>query len=256
MNVNRDIVEKTVGILSKGLTVILVWTMVIGILLSMMQGRLNRNDPNAELTEEQRALQDSLAGVEGARNPYIPENWPPAMNMIYPDLKLVDYTGQAFDLSSYAGRVIIMEYIDMNDPISQAQSGAGVVGALPGTYVEQDETNSETFEEVFRKTALADITLPNANLLHIKVIVYGSNGAQASVDDAEKWAKHFDLKKSDNFIVAVPEKDFRGKETLQILAGYQLLDKNLVLRADSAGVTPKHNLRLTLIPLAEKLITR
>lgn len=256
MNIDRDIVEKIIGRVSKVLTVILIWTMVIGIFLSMIQGRLNRVGPDPELTEEQRALQDSIAGVEGSRNPFIPENWPPAMNTIYPNIKLVDYTGQPFDLESYAGRIIIIEYIDLNDPISQAQSGAALAGVLPGTFVEQDETNSEPFDEVFRKTALNDITLPDPNLLHIKVLVYGVNGGQATVDDAERWANHFDLKKSDNFIVAVPEKDFRGKETLQMLTGYQLLDRNLVLRVDSAGVAPKHNLRLTLIPLAEKLITR
>ncbi|MBV1889194.1 MAG: hypothetical protein KUG67_03010 [Proteobacteria bacterium] len=90
--------------------------------------------------------------------------------------------------------------------------------------------------------------------MELKIIVYGTDGAAGSRDDAEQWAEHFRLNEEDNIIVAAPSKDMRSDESQSLVRGFQLLDKNMMLRVDSSGVMPKHNLQMTLAPLVPKLI--
>ncbi len=179
------------------------------------------------------------------------EHWPPKMNQPYPDLELLDRSGRAFRISDLGGYIIVISYIDMSSPVSQAQAGAAVVGAYGGT--KEIDKYSESFSQVVRKNAVNGFSLPNDNVLEINVIVYGQDGSQATLNDADSWAKHFDLDLDRGIIVAVPKKDLRGKDVQEILTGYQLVDRHMMLRVDSAGTEPKHNLKMTLVPLLTKL---
>ncbi len=179
-------------------------------------------------------------------------DWPPKMNTAYPDIALIDQKGASFSLSSLAGKTVIVEFIDMTSPISQAQSGASILGAYGG--VSEVDAFAMPFSDVLKQNTDAGITLPKDNVIILKVIVYGKSGAQGSRDDAQNWAEHFNLQKSNGYIVAVSEKDLRNDDTANLIGGYQLLDRYTKLRVDSAGALPKHNLKITLIPLAEKLM--
>ncbi len=181
----------------------------------------------------------------------IPYYWPPKMNHPYPDLELLDRDGRTFKLSDLKGYVIVMSYVDMSSPTSQAQAGAAVTGAY-GITNEIDKY-AEPFTQVVRKNAPNDFTLPNDVVLEIDVLVYAQDGSQATLADVDKWAEHFDLDLEHGIIVAVPKKDIRGEEVQIILTGYQLVDQHKMLRVDSAGMEPKHNLKMTLVPLLSKL---
>ncbi|PCI56350.1 MAG: hypothetical protein COB36_06130 [Alphaproteobacteria bacterium] len=207
----------------------------------------------AQILEEQRKMRIILATVSKG-NENLPEVWPAKMNVAYPDFELFDQKGEKFLLSSLEGRVIILEYIDISSPVSQAQSGSAAVGVYFGAKSQELNKEAQPFSNVIKKVTNGAFMLPNDNILELKIIVYGADGAPGSRDDAEQWAQHFKIAESENVIVAVPALDMRSEESQSLVRGFQLLDKNLILRVDSSGVMPKHNLEMTLVPLVPKLI--
>jgi len=73
--------------------------------------------------------------------------------------------------------------------------------------------------------------------------------------DAKEWADHFHMKRSQNHIVLAGTKEFIGKASYNLIPGFQLIDKNFVLRADSTGHNPRHDLWRYLLPMMPKLIS-
>ena len=202
-----------------------------------------------------KSIQNRLQSVEKSKN--LPTDWPPKMNALYPDLALIDQTGKSFQLSELKGRVLVLEYVDMSSPVSQAQSGAGLLGAYG--YTKEIDEFTEPFDEVLRKNpglGQTPLVLPHAELIQVKIIVYSQDDKQASRDDAQFWAEHFGFTRDRNIIVAVAREDIRIDSVEALITGYQLIDKNFNLRVDSAGTAPKHNLKLTLIPLVPKLLNQ
>ncbi len=230
---------------------------ILGLLmiLSVVHIEKNKKSPEeiARILKETKELRDIMA--KGGRvNDNLPDPWPPKMNKPYPDILMFDQEGKEFTLSSLKGKVIIMEFIDINSPVSQAQSGAGLLGAYYAASSMDVDKYARPFAQVLRKNTAQGLVLPNDSIVELKVIVYGEGGSAGTRDDAQNWAKHFDLKKSDNVIVAVPKKDIRGDVSSKLISGFQLIDKNMLLRVDSSGVEPKHSLAMTLVPLVPKLI--
>lgn len=208
---------------------------------------------NAIIAEQRMEAQMRLAGknVRPKKERHLPDPWPPEMNTPYPNLILLDETGKEFLLHDYAGKVVVLEYIDMSSKQSQAQSGAALLGAY-GNMTEVDRLVM-TFADAFRKEVGEEMKYPNDNIVELKILVYTDDGSQPGVDDAEKWMDHFDLLGNDNVVVAVSKSDLRAQSTQNMIGGFQLLDRQSRLRVDSSGPAPKHNLRMTLVPLAQKL---
>ncbi len=230
---------------------------ILGLLmiLSVVHIETNKKSPEeiAKILEESKEMRAIMA-KGGQLNKNLPEIWPPKMNNVYPDFAMIDQEGREFLLSSLKGKVIIVEYIDISSPVSQAQSGARKFGAYYAASSSDIDEYAKPFAEVLKKNTSGSIVLPNDNIIELKIIIYGEGGGAGTRDDAQQWAQHFNLKKSDNVIVAVTKNDFRGKESDVIISGFQLLDKNMLLRVDSSGATPKHSLAMTLVPLVPKLI--
>lgn len=251
MEVTRAGIDKTLSVMIRGL----FGCLMVLMFLAFVSIEANKK-PDAEIAkilEEQRKMRIILATASKG-NENLPEVWPPKMNVVYPDFELFDQKGEKFLLSSLAGRVIILEYIDISSPISQAQSGSATAGVYFGAKSQELNKEAQPFSDIVNKITNGAFTLPNDNILELKVLVYGADGAPGSRDDAEQWAQHFKLEESDNVIVAVPSLDMRSDESQSLVRGFQLLDKNMILRVDSSGVMPKHNLRMTLVPLVPKLI--
>ncbi len=225
------------------------------LLLSVVYIESNKKSPEeiAKILDEAREMREILA-KGGRLNTNLPDPWPPKMNKQYPEIELFDQEGKELTISSLKGKVLIVEYIDISSPISQAQSGAGLLGAYYASASQDIDKYAQPFSKILMDNTDNSLILPNENIIELKIIIYGENANAGSRDDAYNWASHFDLDKSDNVIVAVPKKDIRGEIATSIIGGYQLVDKNGILRVDSAGSNPKHNLKMTLVPLVPKLI--
>lgn len=251
MEITRAKIDKAISYMIRRLIGILIILMLVSVYV--LEDNKKSPEEIARIIEERKEMRSILASG-GNLNQNLPKIWPPKMNSVYPDLELYDQKGQKFMLSSLAGHVIIVEYIDALSPISQAQSGSATHGLYYGAKTQELNRQALPFSDVIKKHTNGAFLLPNDNIFELKIIVYGADATAASRDDAEQWAQHFKLKEADNVIVAVPSKDMRGDESQSLITGFQLLDKNMVLRVDSSGVMPKHNLQMTLVPLVPKLI--
>ena len=209
-------------------------------------------EANKKPWEERKKVLAEWNGIE-LPNENLPTPWPPEMNKPYPDIPLIDASGNEFNLSKYSGKIIVVEYVDMTSPVSQSYSGAkkyGVYGKPSNSYDE----SVMSFESLVAKETMGKVHIPNHDIIYLKIIIYNDNGEQAKPEDAKLWADHFKFKPENNYIIAVPQKDIRDKRTDKIVPGIQLVDSDFLLRVDSAGPNPKHDLRFRLVPLIPVLL--
>lgn len=247
--IDRKLIDKILGYAIAACVSVLM-VLIFGSVIAVEVSKKSAPEREELLLSQRKKIERFVA--ERQENENLPNVWPPKMNVPYPDIELFDQKGQAFKISQLAGKILIVEYIDMSSPISQAQSGAKTKGAF-GIMQDVDQY-AEPFYDTLRKNAEGSISFPNNKVIHLKIIAYTQDGAQPSRDDAQNWAAHFGFKKENNIIVAVPKNDLRDLRTQDLVTGFQLVDKNQKLRVSSAGTAPKHNLKLTLIPLFEKLL--
>ncbi len=250
---DREKVNKII-ILSVKILFSALFVLIALAVISLEGTKKPQKEIDAVLNKQRVSMRAILAGKDITKE--IPEgtkvhHWPPKMNQPYPDLELIDRNGRVFKLSDLKGYIIVMSYIDMSSPISQAQAGAAVVGAY-GVTKEVDKY-TEPFSQVVAKNASDGFVLPNDGVLEVNVLVYAQDGAQATLNDADKWAEHFDLNLERGIVVAVPKDDLRSSDAQSVVAGYQLVDQHMMLRVDSAGLEAKHNLKMTLVPMLSKL---
>jgi len=251
--IDREIVNKIITMSVK----VLFSTLFVLIAVSFIyleETKKPQKEIDAILDKQYQNIRDIFAGKDitgEAKEGKVAYHWPPKMNQPYPDMELLDRNGRVFRLSDLKGYVIVMSYIDMSSPISQAQAGAVVTGAYG--FTKEVDKYAESFSQVVRKNAVDGFILPNDGVLEINVLVYAQDGSQATLSDADEWAEHFGLDLDHGIIVAVPTKDLRSKTAQSVITGYQLVDQHMMLRVDSAGLTPKHNLKMTLVPLLSKL---
>ena len=179
-----------------------------------------------------------------------PKVWPPIVGKPYPDLDLIDQEGVEFKLSYLKGKVIIIEPIGMTCAACQAFSGGHEYGAFENNPV---ESYSQSFRKIFPKYAKG-LRLPSKDIAFVQIILYDMKLGKPNKEDANKWAKHFNISKNDNHFVTVFPYDMRSRISFNMIPGFQLIDRNFILRADSTGHRPTHNLYKELIPLTPKLV--
>lgn len=203
--------------------------------------------------EERNKVIDEMTRVAQGlpKNANLPVPWPPHMNSEYPDFEVIDQEGNQFKVSTLKGKVILIEMIDMMNPVSLSYNGAkehGLIGKA-----ESFDEYEDSLPIAIKENGTGSFVLPNPEVIVLKLIIYNQDGTQPNSLDAENWANYYRLTKEDNYIVAVPVKDFRGDESKKIVPGYQLIDRDFNLRVDAAGPAPKHNFKMSLIPHIGKL---
>ncbi|MGH1456246.1 MAG: peroxiredoxin family protein [Alphaproteobacteria bacterium] len=180
----------------------------------------------------------------------MPNPWPPVVGQRYPDLELIDPDGGRFRLSQLRGKVIIIEPTGMNCPACQAFSGAHEYGAYENNPVQE---YVESVRAVFPRYANG-LKLPNRDIIFVQLLLYDMKLGKPTVHDALKWAQHFNIYQVPNYYVAVAVDDLRGDVSFNMIPGFQLIDQNFILRADSTGHRPKADLYSELIPSAARLV--
>lgn len=219
-------------------TIILTTLLLFMIGLSVLVAESSKKPP--EVRNRIMADLKNQAAIQAS----LPKPWPPQMNKPYPNFGLVDQEGKAIKLSDFRGKVILIENVDMGNKVSQALSG-GIVD-LPEA--------PQPIQKIVGEYSEGKVSLPNPEIILIKILYYNEKGERPTQADAARWAAHFKLSRTDNVIVAVPDQDMRAYYTSLIIPGYQLVDRAFNLRVDSAGENPKHSLEMTLIPLLAKLL--
>lgn len=168
----------------------------------------------------------------------IPKPWPPETGKAYPDLILVNYDGKTVQLSSFKGKVIIVEPIGMNCPACNAFNGAHRMGGFGGTVPQPD---LGSFEVYLRERT--GISLFDDRIVFVQLLLYDLGLDPVDQIEAHEWAKHFGLTRRSNTYVLAGGPDMINSASYNLIPGYQLIDKQFILRVDSTGHNPRDSLR-------------
>lgn len=168
----------------------------------------------------------------------------------YKDFEYTDLNGSPFRLSSLKGKVILIEPIGMSCPACQALSGGNTVGGVFGAQPQSDLRDiSRLLGEYGDGVSLSD-----PDLVFAQIIFYGPTMAEATLVEARQWADHFKLTGKPNTYVLIAPRRYQGPVAYNLIPGFQLVDKDFVLRSDSTGHHPRENLYRTLLPMVRGLL--
>lgn len=176
--------------------------------------------------------------------------WPPRVGAYYPDLTLLNAaTGKPLRLSSLRGQTIVVEPIGMSCPACQAFSGAKKLGGFRNFSA---QPGLSSFEEYVAQYAGA--TLGSRNFVFVQLLLYGPDMQAPTLKDAQEWAKHFGLLSKPNCYVLVGSQQLIGSASYNMIPGFQLIDKNFVLRSDATGHNPTNDMWKHFFPALKSLI--
>ncbi len=179
-----------------------------------------------------------------------PVFWPPREGYYYPNLSLTNYDGKQISLSSLKGKVILFEAIGMSCPACQAFAGAGKNG-ISGLGGVVPQIGMSNVDELLSQQ---NISPHDPRLVVVQILLYNLSMQAPSVNDARLWAKHFHLEGKPNRYVLAGTSSLMGNASYNLIPGFQLVDKSYVLRCDSTGHNPKHNLYTELLPMLKKML--
>lgn len=179
-------------------------------------------------------------------------NWPPQEGIEYPDLEMVNSSGDKVKLSSFKGKVIVIKPIGMNCPACNAWAGGQEKGGFDGI---RPQSNLESFD-VYAKQRGVD--LENDKIVIINLLLFNMNLKPTDSVDAKAWEEHFGFANSSNHIVLAGSDELLNSAnydaSYKMVPGFHLVDKNFILRSDASGHHPKRNLYTHLIPKITKLL--
>ncbi len=176
--------------------------------------------------------------------------WPPVLGQAYPDLKLTDQNGKTVQLSSFKGKVILLEPVAMTCAACNAFSGGNQVGPFPGAQAQNGLLSIEEYVAKYSGGA----SLRKQRIIFVQLVIYNMRNEAPSKADIKSWANHFKLSGVKNFYVLAGSKDLLTPASWNMIPGFQLIDKNFTLVSDSTGHNPKHNLFKTLLPMIKKVM--
>lgn len=189
---------------------------------------------------------------EAVSAPVLPVPWPPRVGATYPDLELVNRAGKSLRLSSFRGKVILVEPVGMSCPACNAFSGANA--GLGGFRGLRPQEGVQSIETLLQRKAKG-VKLRNPDLVLVQVLLYDYEMGVPDVQDARDWAQHFGLSPKEARVV-VPRNDLRGPASYNLIPGFHLVDRDFVLRYDATGHNPRDDLWSDLLPAIPRLLDR
>ncbi len=174
--------------------------------------------------------------------------WPPQVGQEYPDLELVDQDGNVTALSEFRGKVILLEPVGTACRACVALAGGREYGAFDGTRPQEDLESIETYTARF-----GGIELDDPRVVFVQLLLLNNDLQAPTPAEGRAWAQHFKMQRSENQVVLVGDSTLVRPASRQMIPGFQLIDKNFILRADSTGHTPRDNLYTKLLPMIKQL---
>jgi lipopolysaccharide export system protein LptA len=155
------------------------------------------------------------------------EFWPPRRGERYPNLALYDHRGQLVSLASLRGKVILIEPVGMTCEACQAFAGAGKLGGYGNQPM---KAGGDALEDYFPRYT-GGLSLFDPRIAYVQVLLYGLQLHTPSPYDAKAWAHHFKFDERPNVYVLAGTPELMGPASFAMIPGFQLIDKNFVLRA-------------------------
>lgn len=185
------------------------------------------------------------AAIAPAKARY-PMYWPPSLNTYYPDIEMMSISGKPVRLSSYAGKVILVEPIGMSCPACQTFAGGDRAGGINGVT---PQIGAESADKMLTG---AVIKPSDPRLIRVQLLLYGPNMQAPTLAEAQAWAKHFGFGQKPNEVVLIADSRHQNNASYNMIPGYQLIDKSFVMRSDACGHNPQNALYDHLLPILKK----
>ncbi len=176
--------------------------------------------------------------------------WPPEVGEPYPDLELFDESGTPVRLSELRGNVLLVEPIRMACSACQSFTGSQRWGPF-GAVLPQ--AGLVSLEQLLDNNA-PGVKTTKRGLQVVQIVFFNMDGQPPRPADLRAWSKHFHLHER-NILVLGANKEAADQTARMIIPGFQLVDKEFVLRADATGSSPEQDLNDELLPLIPHLIT-
>lgn len=192
-----------------------------------------------------------LAGNQEGPRTSNPQYWPPALNNYYPDMELLNQDGGRTRLSSFKGKVIVIEPIGMSCPACQAFAGANRSGVRPYGGV-RPQANLQSFEELLKR--YTGLSLGDPRLVFVQLLLYNPSMQAPSQAEARQWAANFGMRTGAGCYVLVGRQNMVNKYSYDMIPGFQLVDRDFVLRSDSTGHNPRNNLYTHFFPMLKRVL--
>jgi hypothetical protein len=179
-----------------------------------------------------------------------PAVWPPRVGEPYPDLHLVDQTGNVTALSAFKGHVLLVEMIGMTCPACQGFSGAKRLGTFGGVT---SDGGLPSIDELLPQYARG-VTLPSDDLILVQILLFDMQMGAPTADDARAWAAHFHRDVANHQYVLAGGPALHNQASFVMVPGFHLVDRKLVLRWDATGHNPRHNVYTELLPAIPSIL--
>ena len=189
-----------------------------------------------------------MADLQRARNQLA--NWPPRVGLPFPGLELRNHAGDLVSVDSLRGKPSLIEIVAMSCAGCQAYSGGDKFGGFGG-FPSQTELDSI---ETYFKRFTGGLNLHNNEINFVQIVIYNLQLKPAEPPDVAAWRIHFNLDRHSNTKVLTGGAPLANQASFNMIPGFLLLDKDLVVRYDATGHNPRHNLYTELLPAIPKLL--
>ncbi|MEM9366439.1 MAG: hypothetical protein AAGD07_10620 [Planctomycetota bacterium] len=190
------------------------------------------------------ATVDTMSRDLAPKLPPVVGQWPPRVGAFYPDLNLMDQQGEPFQLSSLAGKVILLELAAIPCKGCQAFAGANRRGGYAGIAV---QPGLDSIHEYAKRFGGVDIQNQH-NVAFVQLLLYGKSMRHPTQQEVTGWARHFGMDRNRNLVVLRGDPSMVNRASYDRIPGFHLIDRDFVLRYDSCGHQPQHDLYYQLLP--------
>jgi hypothetical protein len=192
-----------------------------------------------------------VRGVAAPASPNADIQWPPKLGAEYPDLVLRDLSGNEVHLDRYRGVPLLLEPIGMSCKGCMAFAGGHHVGGFRGM---KPQPELKSFKEYLRRFG-GGTRLDDGSIESVQILFYGPDGRTApTLEEANEWAQQY-CRYSPTTTVLFADQAMIRPGTKAMIPGFQLIDRNFVLRSD-AGNPPKEDVFRTLIPMMRSVASK
>ena len=170
--------------------------------------------------------------------------WPPVLHERFPNIALFDHMGKPFSMNSLQGKPVLVVFVAMTCAACEAFSGAGMYGGYDGLASQKD---LESIESYFKRYT-GGVALLGGPVQFVQIIFYNTSLEAPTPQELTGWRTHFHFDNYSNAFVVSGGEPLRNGESFQRIPGFLLLDKELKVRYESLGHSPRHNLYRDLLP--------
>ncbi|MEL6104562.1 MAG: hypothetical protein AAFU85_00940 [Planctomycetota bacterium] len=175
-------------------------------------------------------------------------HWPPIKGQPFPEVVLHDQNGEPTRLRDFAGKLILVEYAAIPCEGCQAFAGGQTHGGFAGFPVQSGLQSIEHYAAQF-----GGVELGNEDIVFVQVILYGKSVSAPTQEEVTAWAEHFQMDRASHQLVLRATPGMLGREAFDLIPGFQLIDRDFIVRSDSCGHQPADNLYSDLLPLLGRL---